>query len=205
MNGVNPPLTMPTTKPSRLSVRTNVRAPGRQPDPGADPVDRGLVEPGEQPDALAQRTLEVQLAGHRPRGRRRHLGPAARLVGEQLDDLVHDQRRVDVHDDEPLGAAFQPVDLHGDVDPLGLRHLAELAPHGLDVAGDDDEVVRGDRVGGQPDDPVDVAAGGGDRLGHRGQRRRGERAAEHGHGVPHQPGAARGAGDPLEVDLHPVR
>jgi hypothetical protein len=47
---------------------------------------------------------EVELAAHRPLGDLRDLGAGARAVGEELDHLGGDERRVDVHHDEVPGA-----------------------------------------------------------------------------------------------------
>ena len=66
--------------------------------------DRQALEGG---DPLAQALGEVELAAHRALGDRGHLGLAAGVAGEQLDDLVLDEGGVDVHDDEPASAPGQ--------------------------------------------------------------------------------------------------
>ena len=96
MTCVKPPLTIATLKPSRLSVRTNVRAPGVSRTRSRTRSITVLVEPGQQRDALAQRCLEVELARHRAGGDVGDLVAAAGLLGQQFDDLVLDQGRVDV-------------------------------------------------------------------------------------------------------------
>ena len=94
---------------------------GGQADPRRRPVDRRHLEPGQSAYPLAERGLEVELTGHRRSGHRLHLGPAAGLVGQQLDHLVGDQGRVDVHHHQPLGPPLEAVDLDGDVDAVLLR------------------------------------------------------------------------------------
>lgn len=51
-------------------------------------------------DAGAQARGEIDLATHGGLGRLGHLGTAARLVGDEFDDLVLQQGRVGVEDDE---------------------------------------------------------------------------------------------------------
>jgi hypothetical protein len=102
-----------------LSVRTSVRRPGRGAR-RAHPVDRLDRQPLEQRHAGAQRGLEVELALHRLPGDLGDLRLAAGLGGQHLDDLALHERRVDVHHDEPAGAAPQGRRLDGDVD--GLLH-----------------------------------------------------------------------------------
>ena len=95
-----------------------MRAPGVSRTSRAHLVHHRGVQPLQQRHARVQRLLEVQLAAHRGR---RHLGDlvlAAGVRGEQLDDLVLDERRVDVHDDQALRPAVQPGrhDRHVDAD-----------------------------------------------------------------------------------------
>src|SRR5690606_28145384 len=80
----------------------------RERRPGADVRERLDRDAREGRDALAQRLGEVDLTAHRPLGDLGDLGARARVVGEELDDLLLDEGRVDVHDEEPdraVGAA----------------------------------------------------------------------------------------------------
>jgi hypothetical protein len=93
---------------------------------------------------------------------------AAGFVGEQLDHLVLDERRVDVEHDQPLGAPLEALALDGDVDAVLGRRREQLgcasrsmSPSTTTNSYDDD------RVAGEPHDAVDVAAAGRDRPGHR--------------------------------------
>src|SRR5690606_32095795 len=156
----------------------------------------------EQRDPAAQRLLEVEFAAHRLGGDPGDLVGAAGVLGEQLDDLALDQRGVDVHHDQVLGAALQAGGLQGDVDLLGGRLGGEVAAEPLRVGAGDLQLDGGDRVAGQPLDPLDVGAGAGDRGGDRAQRARAQRVGQHGDVQP----AVGDRGDPVvagrELGLH---
>ena len=73
---------------------------------------------GQRRDATVQRLGEVQFAPHGGLGDLRDGRVRADPVGQHLDDLALDQRRVDVEHDEPLGPSRQAVVLQRDVHAL---------------------------------------------------------------------------------------
>ena len=104
------------------------------------------------------------------------------MRGEELDDLVLDQRRVDVEHDEPLRPAVEPRRLDGDVEAArrGVDDQGLAEPVGV-VGSGQIELDAGDGVARQPGDPVDVGAAAGDAGGDGGDRPRPEPVAEHRH------------------------
>ena len=146
-------------------MRISVRAPGASRSEPRDLVDDRRVQAGQQRDALVQRLGEVQLAAH---GRGRHLAHlrrTARPGGEQVDRLVLEQRRVDVHDHQPHRPAVQPGSLYGDVDPELDRLARERGAQADRVRAGNLELDAGNGPIGQPADPVDVRAARGDPAG----------------------------------------
>ena len=102
----------------------------RQPHLGAHLVHHRRVEPRQQRHPRVQRLLEVQLAAHRrPPSPRRPSSSQPGVRGEELDHLVLDERRVDVHDDQPLRPAVQPGrdDRHVDAECRRPRWPARCA------------------------------------------------------------------------------
>ena len=97
-------------------MRSSVRAPGVRRSLRAHVVEHRLRQARQQRHAPTQRLGEVDLAGHRRLGDRGHLLGAAARVGQQVDDLVLEQRRVGVHHHEVLGAAVQSGALDGEVE-----------------------------------------------------------------------------------------
>ena len=122
----NPPDTTATVKPSRLRVRTRVRAPGVRRTASRTSSSTDRREPGERRDPGVQALREVELAAHRRLGDRGDLVGPAGVLGEQLDDLVLDERGVDVHDDEPAAAPGQPGRGDGDVGADLVRDQREV-------------------------------------------------------------------------------
>ena len=160
---MKPPETRATVKPSRLRVRTRVRAPGVSWTAArtSSRTDTG------RPARAATRCRRLSAKSSSPRiarsGDGGDLGLAAGMLGEELDDLVLDEGRVDVHDDQPAPAAGQPTGRDGDVrrrGTLASRRAARAGP--VDVGAGDVELHRRDRVPGEPSDPVDVGAVSGD-------------------------------------------
>ena len=135
-----------------------MRAPGVSRRLGPHLVEDAGVEAFEQRDALPQRGGEVELAAHGRLGHLGHLGGAAGPVGEQVDDLVLDQRRVDVHHDQPHRPPVEAGPLHRHVHPAVDGHLGERVPQRHRVGPRHVELDAGHRVAGQPGDPVDVGA-----------------------------------------------
>ena len=60
-----------------------------------------LRHPPQGGDTLAQRVGEVELAAHRPGGDGGHPLARAGALGDELDDLLLDERGVGVHDQQP--------------------------------------------------------------------------------------------------------
>ena len=86
-----------------------------------------------------------------------HLGAAAAALGQQVDDLALQQGGVGVHHDQVLGPAVQPGHLDREVDLAAGRLLGQRAPQAVEVGAGHGQLVAVHRVGGQADDPLDVA------------------------------------------------
>ena len=100
------------------------------------------------------------------------------MLGEHLDDLALDERRVDVHHDQPHAAAQQVGRLDGDVDAPARRPPRRASARSRSRVGAGDvQLDRGDRVARHPLDAVDVGAGVGDPAGDRGDGRGPQRRA----------------------------
>ncbi len=175
---MKPPLTSPTVKPSRLRVRTRVRAPGVSSTASRTSSRTEAGRPGQGRHAGAQRLLEVELAGHRARRHLGDLGLAAAVRREQLDDLLLDEGRVDVEDDEAAAAAGQAARCDRDVDALGRGDERELGAQGRHVGAGDVELDGRHGVARQTTDAVDVGAVVGDPGRDEGDGVRAERRAE---------------------------
>ena len=63
-------------------------------------LEHALVQAGKQPHAFLERLLKVELAAHGALGDLRHLLAYAGLLAQQVDDLLVDERGVDIHNDE---------------------------------------------------------------------------------------------------------
>ena len=89
------------------------------------------VEPLEQEHPLPQRLVVVHLALHRAFGDPGDFFADAGMTSELVDDLDADQRRVHIHDHQPLRATVEALALQADVErPLHRRieeRPAELA------------------------------------------------------------------------------
>ena len=93
----------PNTRGASGSLEPRVRAPGVSTSESRTSANTDSGKPLEQRHTFAQqRLLEVQFAAHRSLRDGGHLLGAARTVGKMVDDLTAHERRVDVHDNEPL-------------------------------------------------------------------------------------------------------
>ncbi len=92
MTSWKPPETTATRPPARVDARDHLGHAIRHRDLSPDGLEHRLGEPGERRDALAQALLEVEFAVHRAEGDLGDSLERARVLGEQLDDLVLDQR-----------------------------------------------------------------------------------------------------------------
>ena len=90
-----------------------------------------LVEPGEQPHALAQRAGEIELALHRALGDPRDLVLEPGIIGELVDAFLADDGRIHVGDEQPLPARL--VGLDDDIDARRAPSSAQRAA--LAIAG----------------------------------------------------------------------
>ncbi len=153
---------------------------------------RRLGHAGQQRDPGVQRLREVELTAHRALGHLAHLGLAAGVRGDQLDHLVLDERRVDVHHHEVCAAAAEAASLHRDVHAERCRLRSQGLAQLLLVGARDRQLDRGHRVRRGAHDAVDVAPERGDASRDARQRGRQQRVAEHGHQE-----AASAAGDVL--------
>ncbi len=145
-----------------------VRAPGDEHQVVVHLLEGGRVDALEQRDPVAERLLEVQLAGHGRGGDALDLRELAGVLGEHLDDLALDQRRVHVEHDQAHPAPHQVGRLDGDVDALDGGLGGEQGAEPLGVGAGDVQVDRRDGVAGHPLDAVDVGAAVGDPTGDRG-------------------------------------
>jgi hypothetical protein len=158
-------------------VAEPLQGPDQGPGPRCEPkflpdlVQHPLVQPGQQGDPFAQGRLEVQVAAHGRRGDLGHLRGAPGPRGQQVDDLVADERRVDVHDDEPHRAPAQAAPLDGHVDLLLGRLAGPRHPQRRRVRAGDVHLDAGHGVLRQPGDPVDVGPAGRDPARHGGDGR----------------------------------
>ena len=94
-------------------------------------LEHTLVQAGKQPHALLERLLKVKLAAHGALGDLRYLLAHAGLLAQQVDDLLIDERRVDIHNDEACshGGPFR-VQLYWGT----LSHAARLGDgHGASI------------------------------------------------------------------------
>ncbi|GMA19809.1 hypothetical protein GCM10025862_18300 [Arsenicicoccus piscis] len=123
---------------------------------------------------------EVQLATHGALGHGGHLGLATRVVRQQLDDLVLDQRGVDVHHHQAAPVPGQPGGGDGHVEALARRGRGQ--PAAQHRRADPGHLVLdgGDRSTRHPAHPVGVRTKGREEVRHGGQVRGEQRSAEHG-------------------------
>ena len=147
----------------------------RQPDRGPHLVEYRVGQPGEGRHPGVQTRREIQFATHRRLGHGGHLGLAAGMAGEQLDDLVLDQGAVDIHDDEAPTPAGQARGRDGDIDTGAGRGKRDLATQRPQIGAGDVELDRGDGVTGEAPDPVDVGAVPGEPVGEQGHMGRPQR------------------------------
>ena len=148
--------------PRRFRVRTRVRAPGVRAMSCAHLGEHRLRQARQGGHPSAERLLEVELAGHGASGHGSHLLLAPAVGGEHLDDLLLDQRRVDVEDHEAASAPRQPARGDGDVDPRRRCDEGQLVAERGHEGATDVELDRRHGVARQPPDPVDVRAVVGD-------------------------------------------
>ena len=170
-------------------------------------VENGGGQTRQGLDAGAEGLLEVQLTRH---GAGRHLGDlrfTAAVRREQLDDLLLDERRVDVEDDEAPAAAREPTGCDRDVDPLRGGDERELGAQGGHVGPGDVELHGRHRVAGQAPDAVDVGPVVGDACRDEGDGVGAQRCAEHDHGRTSlaRPRIDAGALDDREAEPESVR
>jgi hypothetical protein len=121
-----------------------------------DPVQGGLVEPGQEPDSLSERILEIDLPRHGRLGHLGHLRAASALLGQQVDDLTLEERRIGIEDDQMLGPAMEAVHLDRDVDFPLYRLIGQCPPEQVEIASRHGEFVAVHGIGGQPHDALDV-------------------------------------------------
>src|SRR5690606_21550236 len=93
----------PERPPARLKLGHELACTGGELDLGADLVEHRDREPCEGCDALVERGREVDLAAHRALGDLRDALSGSGTLGEELDDLGRDERRVDVRHDQTHG------------------------------------------------------------------------------------------------------
>src|SRR5690606_16805707 len=108
----------PERPPARLELGHELACTGGELDLGADLVEHRDREPCEGRDALVERGREVDLAAHRALGDLRDALTGSCPLGEELDDLGRDERRVDVRHDQTYGTGV-----------LRRTHTRRLAAH----------------------------------------------------------------------------
>ena len=124
-----------------------------------------LGQPGERLDPLVHALGEVDLAAHGPLRDRGDLHLPAGVTRQQLDDLVLDERAVDVHHQQAASAAGETARSDGDVDAEFGGVEGQSAPQRGHVGTGDIEFERGHRSAGKAADAVDVRARPGDLAG----------------------------------------
>ena len=152
---------------------------------------------------MPQRLLEVELAAHGCLGHGGDLVRAPGVLGEHLDHLALDERGVDVHDDETLRVPQDAALLDREVHLVLERGDREVGLQEVGVGTRHLHPQSGDRVAGEPQDTVDVAAGVLDPRGDRGHGGRRQRVAEDGDLAASDPTGAVVAGAVLDLDLEP--
>ena len=105
---------------------------------------------------LAEGGGEVQLAGHGRLGDRCHLLLEPEPGRQLVDDLTLEERRVRIHDDQPLGATVESCTLDGDVDGFGDGELAEGGAQLFGVRASHQQLIGLDRSIAEADDALDV-------------------------------------------------
>jgi hypothetical protein len=100
------------------------------------------------------------------------------LGGEQLDGLVLQQRGVDVHHDQPHGAAVQAGPLHRDVNAELDRLPRQRGAQSHRIGAGNFKFDAGNGAARESPDLVDVRALGGDAARDRGDGRWQQRPAE---------------------------
>ena len=93
---------------------------------GADIGQHVFRQPLEQRQALLEAGAEIQFAAHRALGDLRHLLANASGLGQLVDDLGLDQRRVHIEHGQATVAPVDRIALEGDIDVQLLRHAEEL-------------------------------------------------------------------------------
>ena len=102
MKNVKPPETSAKVAPAALNPASIRVAPGEMRNRSVvDLVEHAHGETGEQRDAAAQALRKIDFAAHRARGDRRDFRLDALHVGDLVDALDRDQRRIHVHRDDP--------------------------------------------------------------------------------------------------------
>ena len=94
-------------------------------------LEHTLVQAGKQPHALLERLLKVELAAHGAFGDLCNLLAHAGFLAQQVDDLLVDERGVDIHNDEACshGGPFR-VQLYWGT----LSHVARVGDgHGASI------------------------------------------------------------------------
>ena len=83
-----------------VDARNELRDAASDLHPRTNVIQRRHRHSAQRRDPLAQALGEVELTAHRTLGDRRHRLASAGVIGDELDHLVLDERRVDVEHDE---------------------------------------------------------------------------------------------------------
>ena len=70
-------------------------------------VEDAFIETRQEPDALRERLAKVEFAAHGTLGNLGDTVANARLLAEEVDDLLVDERGVDIHDDKAAGGGVR--------------------------------------------------------------------------------------------------
>ena len=152
--------------------------PRGQPQLVPDVGEHVFAEPGQQRHPLPQGRLEVQLTAHGRRGDLRHLRGAPGPPGEQIDDLILDEGRIDVHHDQPHGPPPQATLLYRHIHLLLGRLAGQFGAQRGRVGAGHFHLDARHRALREPGDPVDVGPVRGDTAGDGGDGAGRQRAAE---------------------------
>ena len=98
---------------------------------GANPLQRGFIQPLQQGNPLTKAFIEIQLASHRLFGDFRNLFTHSRFACQLVNHFGLDQGRVHVEGHQSPVAAEGSILLEGDIQIALVGNTQEVGAHGL--------------------------------------------------------------------------